>query len=90
MVGLGGLEPPASRLSGVRSNQLSYRPSFKTAVLVLSRVAVQKAVLDVLKYACGSFFLAPCLKPKHLVLNAKQPIPIVFVNYYIYKDQNDP
>ena len=28
LVGLGGLEPPTSRLSGVRSNQLSYRPSF--------------------------------------------------------------
>ena len=27
MVGLGGLEPPASPLSGVRSNQLSYRPN---------------------------------------------------------------
>jgi hypothetical protein len=26
MVGQGGLEPPASPLSGVRSNQLSYRP----------------------------------------------------------------
>ena len=25
-VGLGGLEPPTSRLSGVRSNHLSYRP----------------------------------------------------------------
>ena len=28
MVGLGGLEPPTSPLSGVRSNHLSYRPEF--------------------------------------------------------------
>ena len=26
-VGLSGLEPPTSRLSGVRSNRLSYKPS---------------------------------------------------------------
>src|SRR5690606_35735514 len=31
MVGLGGLEPPASPLSGVRSNHLSYRPSIASA-----------------------------------------------------------
>ena len=29
MVGLGGLEPPTSRLSGVRSNHLSYKPRSK-------------------------------------------------------------
>ena len=29
-VGLGGLEPPTSPLSGVRSNQLSYRPQLKS------------------------------------------------------------
>ena len=27
MVGLGGLEPPTSPLSGVRSSHLSYRPA---------------------------------------------------------------
>ena len=37
MVGLSGLEPPTSRLSGVRSNQLSYRPSiiFESSVSTL-------------------------------------------------------
>ena len=32
MVGRGGLEPPTSRLSGVRSNHLSYRPILVRAV----------------------------------------------------------
>ncbi len=30
MVGLGGVEPPTSPLSGVRSNQLSYRPPMRS------------------------------------------------------------
>ena len=30
VVGLSGLEPPTSRLSGVRSNQLSYKPILKS------------------------------------------------------------
>ena len=29
VVGLSGLEPPTSRLSGVRSNRLSYKPIYK-------------------------------------------------------------
>ena len=31
VVGLGGLEPPTSRLSGVRSNHLSYKPMLVSA-----------------------------------------------------------
>ena len=30
LMGLSGLEPPTSRLSGVRSNRLSYKPLCKT------------------------------------------------------------
>ena len=33
MVGLNGLEPSTSRLSGVRSNQLSYRPDYAWLVI---------------------------------------------------------
>ena len=37
LVGLGGFEPPTSPLSGVRSNQLSYRPELAPG----SRIAKQ-------------------------------------------------
>ena len=40
MVGLGRLELPTSPLSGVRSNQLSYRPK-KLDLFTLSRVALR-------------------------------------------------
>ena len=33
LVGLSGLEPPTSRLSGVRSNRLSYKPIFPASRL---------------------------------------------------------
>ena len=35
-MGLSGLEPPTSRLSGVRSNQLSYKPFFYSGSHLLS------------------------------------------------------
>ena len=35
-VGLNGLEPSTSRLSGVRSNQLSYKPLYKSGSHLLS------------------------------------------------------
>lgn len=34
MVGLNGLEPSTSRLSGVRSNQLSYRPIYVDIICI--------------------------------------------------------
>ena len=36
LVGLRGLEPPTSRLSGVRSNHLSYKPMLVSALVVVS------------------------------------------------------
>ncbi len=41
MVGLGGLEPPTSRLSSARSNQLSYKPELSRAAQVA--VSVENA-----------------------------------------------
>ena len=32
LMGLSGLEPPTSRLSGVRSNRLSYKPGYDLAL----------------------------------------------------------
>ena len=37
-MGLSGLEPPTSRLSGVRSNQLSYKPILKSVNLFFSMI----------------------------------------------------
>lgn len=55
VVGLGGFEPPASPLSGVRSDQLSYRPLIGTKALAVNvwsaRLLVGKLV------GCASAFL---------------------------------
>ena len=38
VVGLNGLEPSTSRLSGARSNQLSYKPIYELNLSSLARV----------------------------------------------------
>ena len=48
LVGLDGLEPSTSRLSGVRSNQLSYRPACALIFLVPS-----KPNKDSARVSCG-------------------------------------
>ena len=37
-MGLSGLEPPTSRLSGVRSNRLSYKPIFEPGTHLSSHI----------------------------------------------------
>ena len=61
MVGPGGLEPPTSRLSGVRSNRLSYGP-FGDEENRTPDPLLAKQVLSQLSYApAGS------LKPKQCI-----------------------
>ena len=51
MVGLGGLGPPTSRLSGVRSNHLSYKP---VAVKIDARTVINHLSLKGGDPAAGS------------------------------------
>ena len=44
-MGLSGLEPPTSRLSGVRSNRLSYKPAFALLLLFVLFAAAHLALL---------------------------------------------
>ena len=46
MVGLNGLEPSTSRLSGVRSNQLSYKPVCASEFDPIARVSQSKSLFD--------------------------------------------
>ena len=43
VVGLGGLEPPTSRLSSARSNQLSYKPLAQAQMAVSFEAEPRKA-----------------------------------------------
>ena len=61
-MGLSGLEPPTSRLSGVRSNRLSYRP--RQVVFLLMLLHAQQA---------SRFFFS--LTSMHCTLKNKQCVP---------------
>lgn len=60
MVGLGGFEPPTSRLSGVRSNQLSYRPPTRPKLIQWLGYDLQE------KKAHADTFVGNALKNKTL------------------------
>ena len=49
-MGLSGLEPPTSRLSGVRSNQLSYKPTVEMKRFELLDPLLARQVLSQLSY----------------------------------------
>ena len=60
LVGLGGFEPPTSPLSGVRSNQLSYRP-FSACLFSASLRCTCSSLSHVLMYAPS--FITACALP---------------------------
>ena len=51
MVGLSGLEPPTSPLSGVRSNHLSYRPGDKVVICFFLSTIHQPICVDTYRHS---------------------------------------
>ena len=70
LVGLSGLEPPTSPLSGVRSNQLSYRPIISALFTTVLRYACRSLsrVPDVHSFAHSGARLAQRQKSLELIL----------------------
>ena len=62
MVGLRGLEPPTSRLSGVRSNHLSYKPMFVFSFLkpVVEISGIEPLTSCVQGRRSPSWAISPC------------------------------
>ena len=69
-MGLSGLEPPTSRLSGVRSNRLSYKPSFE-----LIRSIYSELIQSIYSYS-GSHLLSHAVSS--IVPSAVWVLTIVF------------
>ena len=61
LVGLSGLEPPTSPLSGVRSNHLSYRPKGITVFCSILSTIYQSICVDTY---CLSFFGKEVIQPQ--------------------------
>src|ERR1700724_2778418 len=57
MVGLGGLEPPTSPLSGARSSHLSYRPNSRSNSQILARAGRCRAMRYWLRFPAACVLL---------------------------------
>ena len=98
MVGLSGLEPPTSRLSGVRSNQLSYRPLERVKGIEPSSSAWKAEVLP-LNYTRLSLKMAvptgiepaiSCVTGRHVNRYTTGPCYKVCLSFTAVKYLGDP
>jgi hypothetical protein len=69
MVGLGGLEPPTSPLSGARSSHLSYRPNVKKQPRNSIRPSTYRTT-----YTCG-FSVRTIVQNPRSVLDRLRELP---------------
>ena len=63
MVGLGRFELPTSPLSGVRSNQLSYRPNLSTPASYKRSFKILNSSYDLRRRLCDHFSLKEVIQP---------------------------
>ena len=73
-MGLSGLEPPTSRLSGVRSNQLSYKPSIKKAGSHLLSHTVSSAVPSAALVLTIVFGMGTGVSPKRIATSSSYSV----------------
>ena len=74
-VGLSGLEPPTSRLSGVRSNRLSYKPSRKCSGSHLLSHAVSSIVPSAAPALTIVFGMGTGVTPERIAAGTFLPAP---------------
>ena len=73
-MGLSGLEPPTSRLSGVRSNRLSYKP-IESGIHLLSH-AVSSQVLSAASVLTIVFGMGTGVAPTRIATGIIQLLPL--------------
>jgi hypothetical protein len=71
-VGLNGLEPSTSRLSGVRSNQLSYRPILERVMGIEPTTSAWKAEVLPVNYTRNvNLEATPGFEPTHVAVKVR-------------------